>query len=178
MKTVKLFIVALFVSVLIYSCTQEGPVGPTGPTGTTGPVASTDVIGPSILSTWALDTVNKKTNDTNIYYAVLADPNILHYTTDQVVAYVEDTAGGGLGDFYVLPSSNNLPLPNATLSYSYNTDTVRFYYQSTVGKTLPPTFPITVKVVVIPDGIMKQHPGLNLADYKTVMALVQNKAIK
>jgi len=172
MKTAKFLLAAVIISSVLYSCTQEGPVGPTGPTGTTGPVASTLVLS-GTLTTWTPDTANGRKIDSNVYCSVFSDPNIAHFTTDNVTAYVQDTSGGALANYYVLPTSSNLPIPNASLSYSYNNGSVTFYYESTTGKTFPPTFPLTIKVVVIPDGIMKQHPGLNLADYKAVMVLVK-----
>src|SRR5581483_11946475 len=111
MKTVKFLLVAVIVSSVLYSCTQEGPVGPTGPTGTTGPVASTLVLS-GTLTTWTPDTANGRKIDSNVYCSVFSDPNIAHFTTDNVTAYVQDTSGGALANFYVLPTSSNLPIPN------------------------------------------------------------------
>jgi hypothetical protein len=174
MKIAKLLLAAVIVSSVLYSCTQEGPVGPTGPTGTTGPVASTLYTPGTLYSTsWLLDTVSHNIADSNVYYQVFSEPNIMHYATDNVAIYVQDTAATDKVDYFALPTSNNVPIPNATLSYSYRNDTVMFYYQNVTGITIPPIYNLNVKVIVIPDGIMKQHPGLNLADYKAVMALVK-----
>ncbi len=166
MKTTKLVIILLFASTLLYSCSQEGPVGPTGPTGTTGPVASIEVSTGSIATNGWRDSVSG-----NLYYTQISDSYITNFTEDEVLAYVQDTVASS--NFYALPVSN-FPVANASVSYGYRNDTVTFYYQYTTGTTLPPSVPITIKVVVLPYAVIKQHPGLNVHNYTEVMAAVKS----
>jgi len=168
MKTTKLVIVVLFASTLLYSCSQEGPVGPTGPTGSSGPVATIDVSAGIIAANgWRADSASA-----NTYYAQVADSYITNFSEDEVLAYVQDTTGA-TSDFNALPIIN-FPVPNASISYSYNNNSVTFYYQYITGTTVLPSVPLTVKIVVLPHSVIKQHPGIDIHNYYEVMAAIKN----
>jgi hypothetical protein len=179
MKITKLIMAAFVVATTLVSCSQEGPAGPTGPTGVDGLAGATGVTGPTGMqtlidtgslsaSTWTLSSTSA-----NVYYQQLALPNFTDGVNDVLVAYVQGTAVGA--DYYALPLTNFLSSGDG-LSYSYssgNGGLVTFYYVYTSA----PVYDLHIKVAIIPPAVIKQHPGLNLSDYKAVMAALGQSSI-
>jgi len=174
MKITKLIMAAFVAATMLSSCSQEGPAGPTGPTGTdglngaTGPTGAANVL----VSTGTLPAASwiQSSSSTNVYYQQVTVTNLTDGVNDAVMAYVQGTAAGA--DYFGLPITNFLA-NNDALSFSYSsaaTGIVTFYYTNTVTTTVVPAVDLNIKVVVIPPAVMKQHPGLNLSDYKAVMA--------
>jgi hypothetical protein len=170
MKTTKLFMAALVAAAMFTSCGSEGPTGPTGATGLSG-AANVTVVTATIPAGGAGWT---QAGSTNVYYVQVNDPYILNYNTDVVMAYVQGTVTPF--DYIALPLSNFL-INNDELSFSYNNSLVTFYYVfvgGSTGSNLPSTA-LNVKIAVIPPGVMKQHPNLNVNDYHAVMAVLNQQ---
>lgn len=164
---------ALVAAAMFTSCSQEGPAGPTGPTGYDGLTGPTGANGtPNItVGTGTLAAASwAASSSPNVYIQTFSDGAITDFTSDVVMVYVQGTASSS-SDFYALPITGFLNGGDA-ISYSYNNGLITFYYTYTSS----PAVDMVVKVAVIPPSVMKQHPGLNVNDYKAVMALVHPTA--
>jgi len=160
---------AIAVATMFSSC--SGPAGADGPTGPQGPAGNPNIavgLGSIPFSGWV-----NSTSSTNVWYYIFADNAITDFNTNTIVVYVQGT-GGSASDYFGLPVTNFL-VNNDALSYSYNNGTITFYYTNTAGTTVPPSQALTVKVVVIPQSVIKQHPGLNTNDYHAVMAVMNEE---
>jgi len=178
MKTTKLFMAALIAATMFSSCGSEGPTGPTGPTGGPGAnglngAANVTVNTATIAAGTGVGGWTQSVSSPNVYYSQFNASAITDFTSDVVVAYVQGTASS-TSDFYALPVTN-FYANNDAMSFSYNNNLVTFYYVFTVGTTVVPPVPFTVKIAVIPPGVMKQHPGLNPNDYHAVMSIVNQQ---
>ena len=156
---------AIAVATMFSSC--SGPAGAAGPTGPQGPAGNPNIsigLGTIPTSGWV--------QSSNVYYYQFNDAAITNANTNTVVVYVQGTISPF--DYFGLPVTNFL-VNNDAMSYSYNNGIITFYYVNTAGTTVPPSSALNVKVAVIPQSVIKQHPGLNTNDYHAVMAIVNEE---
>ncbi|HXP49397.1 MAG TPA: hypothetical protein VN922_05560, partial [Bacteroidia bacterium] len=170
MKTTKLLIAAsIAVATMFSSCSgPAGAAGPAGATGATGPAGNPNIavgLGSIPSASWI--------QSSNVYYYQFNDAAITDYNTNTVIVYVQGTTSA-TADYFGLPVTNFL-VNNDAMSYSYNNGIITFYYVNTATTTTPPSVALNVKVVVIPQSVIKQHPGLNTSDYHAVMAIVNEE---
>jgi hypothetical protein len=153
---------------------SQGPTGLTGPTGVNGSSQTFT----SNIADWSTTTAS------GYNYGIAA------YTDSSINA---DVVANGVVALYIQTGSSWVPLPysypysasiNATqtLTYNYSAYTsgpnlgLQTQNSDNTTTNLIPLTAFNVKVVNIPTAIMKQHPGLNLRDYASVMQALNKNA--
>lgn len=171
MKTLKFTLAAVLIAAMFTACTKEGPVGPAGPAGATGPQGPSGVTGtyatfPSNPSDWS---------PSGSFLIAGYNATIIDQYVDAngvVMAYFQTSA---MGTNQWAPLPDTYPISNTveqTLTYNYDINTFTLQMQNSDGTVPAAPAAFTVKVVVIPTAVIKQHPNTNWKDYNVVKQIM------
>ena len=154
MKKRTLLILAASLIVTFSSC-EKGDTGPAGPQGPAGPTGNANVIGTNTItpSNWILS---------GAFYKVdLTAPAITQDIVDVGIVMVFKSYSDGWSP---LPDINGIN----TTTYDFETGLIHIYNSNSDGTT--PTNPggATFRVVIISSSKVRNNPGVNWHDYKTI----------
>jgi len=157
MRTIKISLAAIMLSILTYSCAKDGATGPQGPPGPSGAANI-------YMADYVINPVNWTGSGNSWYYVT----GVEIPTTDVVNVYVS------------LDGNGYTPL--STSSFFYSGDVLTYVYGNGANLTIweyfssqLPNATLFVKVADIPPAIYVKHPGTNWSNYNEVAALPEVK---
>ncbi|HTA83318.1 MAG TPA: hypothetical protein VK783_10305 [Bacteroidia bacterium] len=165
MATRSILVAMLAIATAFTSCTKDGATGPAGAAGADGKNGTNGTNGVANISShiytvassaWAPD-------GSGLYTTIISDTAVSNVTSDGVQVFCEIAAG----NFMALPAPNVLNWGDEV------------YWESRAGLvevlyafTSAPSATTSFKIVVIPPGVMKQHPNTNWSNYSEVQAII------
>lgn len=158
-----ILIVAAAAALLFSGCAKDGATGPQGPAGANGTNGAANISISFQVANFSLVS--------SVYEANLSVPAITSYVNCAVMVYL--SAASSIQ--FALPVSNYYQ-PGDEFAFSFTNGAVTIYYFE--GSVNHVEVSEAVEIIVIPQSIMKKHPGINWNDINQVKALPEASGLK